>query len=144
MPNKKRTDAVSASNGKTPVRPPGLIQETGRRIVQARKRRGWSQTELAHQLGVKRERVGNWERGENAPRLEELALLGQVLRTSLDELVYGKRRGRRLSEEEIQRGERHLAGLVELLGVALRRPGEGEPPDERPFRGHEGPEVPRR
>jgi len=142
--NRKTLNAEEASAEEKAVRPRDLIQETGRRIVEARKRRGWSQTELAHQLGVKRERVGNWERGENAPRLEELALLGQVLRISLDELVYGKRRGRRLTEEELHRGEQHLAGLVELLGVAPRRPGDGEPSQERAFRGHEGPELPRR
>jgi ribosome-binding protein aMBF1 (putative translation factor) len=146
MRNRTTVDADAAStNEEKPVRPRDLIPATGRRIIQARKRRGWSQTELAHQLGVKRERVGNWERGENAPRLEELALLGQVLRISLDELVYGKQRGRRLSEEEIRRGEQHLAGLVELLGVALRRPMEGEQPcEERPIRGHEGPDLTRR
>jgi transcriptional regulator with XRE-family HTH domain len=144
MPNRDMCGARSAPANEKPVRPSRLMEETGRRIVQARKRRGWSQAELARQLGIKRERVGNWERGENAPRLEELALLGQVLRISLDELVYGKRRGRRLTEEEIHRGEQHLAGLIELLGVALRRPREGEPSHEPPFRGHEGPESPRR
>jgi ribosome-binding protein aMBF1 (putative translation factor) len=121
MKHQLGVDAETASKEKA-VRPRDLIQEIGRRIVEARKRRGWSQKELACRLRVKRERVGNWERGENAPRLEELALLGRVLRISLDELVYGKTRGRRLSEEEVRRGEQHLAGLVELLGAAPRRP----------------------
>jgi ribosome-binding protein aMBF1 (putative translation factor) len=112
-------DAGTASaEGEKPARPRDLIQAVGRRIVRERKRRGWSQGDLARRLGVKRERMGNWERGENAPRLEELALLGQILRISLDELVYGRQRGRRLSEDELRRGEQCLAGLVELLGAA--------------------------
>jgi ribosome-binding protein aMBF1 (putative translation factor) len=142
MRDQPETDAKNASTKAAPARPRDLIQETGRRIVEARKRRGWSQKELACRLKVKRERVGNWERGENAPRLEELALLGRILRISLDELVYGKTRGRRLSEEEVRRGEQHLAGLVELLGTAPRRPEPVE--DESPIRGHEGPDLPRR
>jgi transcriptional regulator with XRE-family HTH domain len=104
-----------------------LVREMGCRIVRERKRRGWSQGDLARRLGIKRERAGNWERGENAPRLEELALLAQVLRVSLDDLVLGKRRGRRLTEDELRRGGRHLAGLVELFGVAARDPGDEEP-----------------
>ena len=109
-----------------PARPRNLLHGVGRRIVRERKRRGWSQGDLARRLGVKRERTGNWERGENAPRLEELALLAEVLRVSLDDLVLGKRRGRRLTEDELRRGERHLAGLVELLGAAPGDPEDGE------------------
>ena len=119
-------DAEIASEGEGPVRPRDLVQAVGRRIVRERKRRGWSQGDLARRLGVKRERMGNWERGENAPRLEELALLGQILRLSLDELVYGRKRGRRLSEDELRRGEQCLAGLVELLGAAPGGPPDGE------------------
>jgi transcriptional regulator with XRE-family HTH domain len=137
-------DAELASGKEGPVRPRDLLQAVGRRIVRERKRRGWSQGDLARRLGIKRERMGNWERGENAPRLEELALLAEALRISLDELVLGKRRGRRLTEDELRRGERLLAGLVELLGAAPGAPADGEESRERPFRGHEGPEVPGR
>lgn len=109
-----------------PVRSRDLIQAVGRRIVRERKRRGWSQGDLARRLGVKRERAGNWERGENAPRLEELARLAEVLQISLDALVLGRRRGRRLTEDELRRSERLLAGLAELLGAAPGRPPGGE------------------
>ena len=98
------------------TQPKGLAAAMGRRIVQLRKRRKWSQGELAQRLGVTRERVGNWERGDHAPPLEGLAALGEVLRVSLDELVSGKRRGRWLSEEERKRVAGLLAELSELLG----------------------------
>jgi len=124
--NNEPVDAENASEREEPVRPRDLLQGVGRRIVRERKRRGWSQRDLARRLGVKRERMGNWERGENAPRLEELALLGQTLRISLDELVYGRQRGRRLTEDELRRGEQCLAGLVELLGAAPGGPPAGE------------------
>lgn len=88
----------------------------GKRIVQLRKRRKWSQGELAERLGVTRERVGNWERGEHAPPLEGLAALCEAFRVPLDELVFGKRRGRWLTEEEVRRLGQLLADLTELLG----------------------------
>ena len=37
---------------------------TGRQLRRARERRGWTQEELAAQLGVTFRSVGNWERGE--------------------------------------------------------------------------------
>lgn len=98
------------------AQPKELAAAMGRRIVQLRKRRKWSQGELAKRLGITRERVGNWERGDHAPPLEALAALGEILRVSLDELVSGKRKGRWLSEEERKRVVGLLAELSELLG----------------------------
>ncbi len=122
-----KAEPALAGDEEKPVRPRDLLLEVGRRIVRERQRRGWRQGDLARRMGIKRERMGNWERGENAPRLEELALLAEVLRVSLDDLVLGKRRGRRLTEDELRRGGRHLAGLVELLGVLPGDPGDEEP-----------------
>ena len=56
-----------------------LKKEVGARIVEARKRRGWQQAELAERLGVKRGRLGSWEKGRTAPGLEDLVLLSEVL-----------------------------------------------------------------
>src|ERR1700710_2825882 len=53
-------------------------KELGERIVLARERRGWSQKELASRLDIPRERLGAWERGRNAPGVEDLALLSAV------------------------------------------------------------------
>jgi transcriptional regulator with XRE-family HTH domain len=117
MKTKKLPDAGGASEGALEGESrPVARRELGRRIVQLRKRRGWSQADLAGRLGVTRERVGNWERGEHAPPLEALAALGEALRVPLDELVLGRRRGRWLSEEEGGRLGRLLAELGEVLG----------------------------
>lgn len=93
----------------------------GERILRLRKRWQWSQGELAERLGVTRGRVGNWERGENAPPVESLIALGEVLRVSLDELLRGKRRGRWLKEDELERLGGLLAEASELLGWTVRR-----------------------
>jgi len=93
----------------------------GERILRLRKRFQWSQGELAERLGVTRGRVGNWERGENAPPVEALIALGEVLRVSLDELLRGKRRGRWLKEDELESLGGLLAEASELLGWTVRR-----------------------
>jgi transcriptional regulator with XRE-family HTH domain len=111
---------VSGGDGKSP-RPKSLTAAMGERILQLRKRWQWSQGELAERLGVTRERVGNWERGENAPPVEALIALSEVLRVSLDELLRGKRRGRWLKEDELERLGGLLAEASELLGWTVRR-----------------------
>ncbi|MEO6195635.1 MAG: helix-turn-helix transcriptional regulator [Thermoanaerobaculia bacterium] len=111
---------VSGGDGKSP-RPKSLTVAMGERILRLRKRWQWSQGELAERLGVTRERVGNWERGENAPPVEALVALGEVLRVSVDELLHGKRRGRWLKEDELERLSGLLAEGSELLGSMARR-----------------------
>jgi transcriptional regulator with XRE-family HTH domain len=115
-------NATDVSGGEgTSLRSRSLAAAMGARILRLRKRCQWSQGELAERLGVTRERVGNWERGENAPPLEALAALGDLFRISLDELLYGKRRGRWLAEEEIERLSGLFAEWSEMLGLMVRR-----------------------
>ena len=64
--------------------------DLGARIVRLRNEKGWGRTVLARKLGVSRDRLSKWERGDNAPPLESLVLLGTLLGVTLDELVTGK------------------------------------------------------
>jgi transcriptional regulator with XRE-family HTH domain len=66
-------------------------KELGERIVRARERRGWSQKELASRLEIPRERLGAWERGRNAPGVEDLSPLSEVLGVPFEELLGGRR-----------------------------------------------------
>ena len=98
-----------------------LKKELGARIVEARKRRGWKQAELARRLGMQRERLGSWERGRRAPRMEDLALLSEVL-----EIPFELGLGRRVEEEELSAVEltelaRHLAAMARLLKPWMAR-----------------------
>ena len=63
-----------------------LTKELGLRIAGIRKRRGWSQSQLAARLGVPRDRLSKWERGMNAPSLDDLSGLSEVLEVPLEEL----------------------------------------------------------
>lgn len=56
-------------------RAPGL----GPAIREARVRRGWSQEELAFQMGTDQSVVGKWERGTRVPDLSTLQRLAAVL-----------------------------------------------------------------
>ena len=52
-----------------------------------RKQSGISQEELADKLGVSRQAVSKWERGEAMPDTENLIAISKLYKTSLDELI---------------------------------------------------------
>lgn len=59
----------------------------GDKLVRLRKQRGMSQEELAAKLGVSRQAVSKWERGEASPDTYNLIQLARAYGMTLDELV---------------------------------------------------------
>lgn len=57
------------------------------KIIELRKRSGWSQEELAHQLGVSRQAVSKWESAASIPDLDKILKLSQVFGVSTDYLL---------------------------------------------------------
>ncbi|MCM3617695.1 helix-turn-helix domain-containing protein [Sutcliffiella horikoshii] len=52
-----------------------------------RKKRGWSQEELAEQLFVSRQSVSKWENGQNYPSIEIIIRLSDLFEITIDELL---------------------------------------------------------
>jgi transcriptional regulator with XRE-family HTH domain len=92
-----------------------LREELGRRIAEARQRRRWSQTKLAQRLEVPRDRVGRWERGVNAPSLDDLAALSEVLEVSLEELGLGRPPREPISSGDLAELISHFSAMTRLL-----------------------------
>lgn len=59
----------------------------GQRLLEARKKAGLSQDELAKKLGTKGPAVGRYERDEMKPSVEVAAKMAEILEVSLDYLV---------------------------------------------------------
>ena len=57
------------------------------RLTALRRERGYSQEGLAAALGVSRQAVSKWERGESSPDTDNLIALAQLYQISLDELL---------------------------------------------------------
>lgn len=57
------------------------------KLIQLRKRSGWSQEELAEQLRVTRQSVSKWEGGQSIPDLDRLLALSQLFGVSTDYLL---------------------------------------------------------
>jgi transcriptional regulator with XRE-family HTH domain len=90
----------------------------GKRIAEARRRRGWNQEQLADRLRVTRARLGKWEGGYTSPPAEELVALSEALDVSVDHLLAGRRSMRPptgLDEEAKELLTEYLAGILDLL-----------------------------
>ncbi len=55
-------------------------------IRQLREQRGWTQLELANQLGVTPSTVYNWERGNWEPRASQLRRLATLFGVRMDDI----------------------------------------------------------
>jgi transcriptional regulator with XRE-family HTH domain len=61
-------------------------------LRELRDRKGWTQLDLAKEVGVTRTVIANYEQAVAFPPLPILVKLAQVLNVSLDTLVWGERR----------------------------------------------------
>ena len=63
--------------------------ETAARLVDYRKKFGYSQEELAEKIGVSRQAISKWERSESSPDTDNLIALAKLYNISIDELLNG-------------------------------------------------------
>lgn len=57
------------------------------KIISLRKKNGWSQEELAHQLNVSRQAVSKWESAQSIPDLDRVLQLSQLFGVTTDYLL---------------------------------------------------------
>ena len=61
--------------------------EIADRLQKLRKEKGFSQEQLAEELGISRQAVSKWERAEASPDTDNLVELAKLYGISLDELL---------------------------------------------------------
>lgn len=81
------------------------------KIIEERKKNGWSQEELANKLGVSRQAVSKWESAGAVPDLQRVLLMSKLFGVSTDYLLK--------DELETENGNYH--GNVEELEEPLRK-----------------------
>lgn len=59
----------------------------GDKLIQLRKKAGWSQEELAEQMNVTRQSVSKWEGAQSVPELEKIIRLSELFGVSTDYLL---------------------------------------------------------
>jgi transcriptional regulator with XRE-family HTH domain len=98
----------------------------GNRIAELRRRKKWSQGELAKAVGASRDIIGKYERGENSPSLEMALRLAKAFDVPVDFLLgegrhaaYDKETVRRIEQiQALDQGTR--ATLLTVIDTFLR------------------------
>ena len=68
------------------------------KLLELRKENKLSQEALGEKIGVSRQTVSKWERGEKSPDAEQLIALSKLYGISLDELVSGEKKKNKKAE----------------------------------------------
>jgi transcriptional regulator with XRE-family HTH domain len=69
-----------------------ILSGAGARIRAARRERGWSQDDLAAEVGVSRSAVAQWETDRAGQIRANLARVSEALQVSIEYLLYGEER----------------------------------------------------
>jgi len=75
----------------TLMQDPSIRKALGQRVKQLRKEKGWTQKELANKIETSYAQLNKYESGLNTPPLNRLILLAEVLHTSIDYLIGGRK-----------------------------------------------------
>ena len=57
------------------------------RIIESRKKNGWSQEELAERMNVSRQAVSKWESGQSTPDIEKIIIMSELFGVTTDYLL---------------------------------------------------------
>ena len=71
------------------------------KIMDLRKRSGWSQEELAERLGISRQSVSKWETGESIPDIDKIIRMSELWNVSTDYLLKDDEIGRASCRERV-------------------------------------------
>ena len=74
-----------------------------------RQRYGYTQEQIAEKLGVSRQAVAKWERGDSLPSIENVIALADLYEVSVDSLV------RKIAEKlPVSEGQKHIFGVTKV------------------------------
>ena len=92
------------------------MKETiGMRIQQARKQKGFTQSELADKLYVSAQAVSKWENDQASPDITMLSSLSEILGVTIDYLINGKKESETVLKVEEKKNIEDMILKVKVL-----------------------------
>ena len=89
--------------------------EFGERLHEVRKLRGMTQDELAQKLNVEKQHISRMENGTRACSIDLLVIMSDVLETSTDYLLLGKRMSTDHTKNELLSVIGQLSAIVQMM-----------------------------
>ena len=102
------------------------------KIMELRKKNGWSQEELAEKLEVSRQSVSKWESAQSVPDMNRVLMLSKVFGVSTDYLL----------KDELGEEPQHESELPEDADAPLRKVSLSEAQDYLRYRAQVARRIP--
>ena len=99
---KKRTESEKQLSGKRKDEKMEEVMILAEKIINLRKKNGWSQEELAEKLGVTRQSISKYEGAQSIPDLDKILKLSEIFGVTTDYLIKDE-----LEEEESAPSQMH-------------------------------------
>lgn len=94
--------------------------KTADRLQQLRKAHGYSQEALSEKLGVSRQAVSKWERGESSPDTDNLIAIANLYSVTLDELINGDGAVKKSADDNLSSAPEELPSVPKIQNLVKR------------------------
>ena len=115
--------------------------EIANRLQKLRKEKGYSQEQLADELGISRQAVSKWERAEASPDTDNLICLAKLYGISLDELLNSDETVEEIRQNTIDSNESKNSGKSKVIinkdGSRITIESSDDDDDDEPDEGEE-------
>ena len=95
----------------------------GRNIYELRKKRGWSQSDLARKLDKKTSTISSYETDSKTPSVDTIIAMSELFGVSIDELIYGENAEVLSTKHLAAEQKRAVADLLQGLTLLWRERG---------------------
>ena len=111
----------------------------GRNIYELRKKRGWSQSDLARKLDKKASTISSYETDSKTPSVDTIIAMSELFGVSIDELIYGENAEVLSTKHLAAEPKARCCGLIAGVDAVQRRQRQGRAcTDTIAFASHKG------
>ena len=117
----------------------GTSRYIGRNIYELRKKRGWSQSDLARKLDKKASTISSYETDSKTPSVDTIIAMSELFGVSIDELIYGENAEVLSTKHLAAEQKRAVADFIAGVDAVQRRQRQGRAcTDTIAFASHKG------
>ena len=116
---KKRTESEKQLSGKRKDEKMEEVMILADKIINLRKKNGWSQEELAEKLGVTRQSVSKYEGAQSIPDLDKILKLSEIFGVTTDYLIKDELEEEEYAPSQMQENESESDRIVHKVTMEM-------------------------
>ena len=116
---KKRTESEKQLSGKRKDEKMEEVMILADKIINLRKKNGWSQEELAEKLGVTRQSVSKYEGAQSIPDLDKILKLSEIFGVTTDYLIKDELEEEEYAPAQMQKNESESDRIVHKVTMEM-------------------------